>query len=208
MAYRMDIRRIAFSIVALSLLVASLLWSSSPAATGAPSSVEPVVGGETTLKLTKRMARSLKRVSATVTPSGSATGGPRKLAFPISGGRVAVSDDRPAGKIRHRGSGWIIKRAGEGSTGSVIRFRNPVIDLGRNSLSTRLVGAEKLPRSATVLSLCFVVRGWVRPCPSHVVELTRQGAKAFRTSLGLNVKPGAKFGYVRIPRIGDQTITD
>jgi hypothetical protein len=147
------------------------------------------------------MIKKLKRAKVTVKPTGSAKGGLRKLTFPITGGRVGVSEGKPVGVVKHRGSGF---RMGK-STPKLFEFKSPTINLGTGIMAFQ--GPFGSPNLGKLFKSCFTFKEWVKPCPSHVVKLTRPGARLLR-SLGLKVKPGAKFGFIQIPRIGEEVIVD
>ncbi len=74
--------------IALALLMGALAVSSSSTAAQETTNPVGVTGGNTILKPTKQMIRKLKRAKVRVRPTGAATGGLRKLVFPVTGGRI------------------------------------------------------------------------------------------------------------------------
>lgn len=192
-----NVQRSTFCIVALALLMGVLAVSTS-SSTAAPTvsigsgTTKPVgiTGGKTTLKPTKQMVRKLKRAKVRLMPTGSANGGPRRLVFPITGGRGLIDSQvlNPWLQARHNGSGFRIMKRVERT--SPLAFRNPVIDSRDLMIWIGDVGNEVVMRFSET-NLSQTQDGSIRFRAK--LKLTKQSAKLLRKRLGLNVKKGTAF---------------
>lgn len=212
-----NVQKFMFSMIALALLMGALAVSSSSTAAQETTNPVGVTGGNTILKPTKQMIRKLKRAKVRVKPTGSAKGGMRKLVFPVTGGRIGMSDGKPFGVIRHRASGL---RMGK-STPKLFGFKNPVVDpRGRmiwiGDVGNEVVGAAHpdlatRPLTSPVLDdrsiALFRLSGIFDTNPEDgasrhrfraQARLTAQSARLFRSKLGLNVKKGNTFGIIGV----------
>ena len=208
-----NLQKLTFSMIALALLIGALVVADSSKAADAetaadvfvPGRVYTVTGGKTTLKPTKQVIRKLKRAKVRVRPTGSATGGLRKLVFPVTGGRIGMSEGRLVGRIRHQRSGFRIEEY-PWSSG----FRTPAIDftsitdttgsMGGTVNAIAGYGTEALPN----LRL-FRLSGIFDTNPEDgtarlraQARITARGARLLRSKLGLNVKKGITFGIIGV----------
>jgi hypothetical protein len=192
--------KLTFSLIAVTLLFGVLVASSSPTADGAEHSPVAITGGKTTLKPTKQMVRKLKRAKVRVRPTGSATGALRQLVFPVTVGRVGMSEGRLVGRIGHQGSGLRLHSQGNFEIQDLVTLRNPVIGLGGGILDFK-VEIEGVTQGAFLKAGRFESQLGGPDTTTRIrakVRLTRQGARLFRSKLGIRVKPGTAFGVLNV----------
>lgn len=194
-----NVRKLTFGMIALALLfIGALTVSASATAADVKQSAVAVTGGKTTLKPTDRMVKKLNRAKIRVSPTGSARGGLRKLVFPVTGGRIEPGE--LTGKLKHQGSGLRFRKRIDKA--SPLLFKNPVIDLGRGFLNlavkkhaeTRADHREAPWIGLSEKKLLEFQDGAIGFRAK--VKLTGQGARGFRSTLGLNVKRGTTFGIL------------
>ena len=190
-----NVQKFTFSMIALALLMGALAVSSSSTAAQETTKPVGVTGGKTILKPTKQMIRKLKRAKVRVRPTGAATGGLRKLVFPITGGRevIGAQDLYPWREIRHKGSGFKIMKRVDGT--SPLAFRNPVVDSRDLMIWIGDVGNEVVLR----LSETDLLQAEDGPIRFRAkLTLTTQSAKLLRKRVGVNVKKGNTFGIIGV----------
>ncbi len=174
-------------IATTALAIAAMLVVAQPAA----AAKDPVGGGLTTLKPTKKIGKALAKANVKVKPKGSASAGKKGLEFPVTGGQIKPGE--PKGKVQHQGSRLQLKKGKTKAT-----LKNPLINLSKAKLNVG-VGGSSLKLFDLDYKKAKIKRDGFSTVYSKVgAKLTKSSAKVLKKGFGLKVKKGTLFGKAKV----------
>ena len=177
----------------LAVITSALAAGAVIAAPSALAADVPVASGATRLSLNPATAKVLTGAGLSVAPIGPATASGRRIAFPITGGRIDPAT--AAGRVTHSGG------LAFASHGTTVRLTNFIVNTaGARPVLTAAVGSARIPLASVDLSKASVIRRGSGGIGTWVVRaqanLTPAAAAALNAAFGTHLPGGVNIGRV------------